>query len=134
MADSVQHTAGEIEAVRRADGESRSLAASLPRLVLEARRIANNVIHVNNGKVTMYPGTYDYFLHKKSLEDNEEAALFRSEEVIESHTHGFEAAAPKPAEKKASELTDLGWFEVQIAEEARIGDAESRGETASRPG
>lgn len=38
------------------------------------------------------------------------------------------------AEKKASELTDLGWFEVQIAEEARIGEAESRGETASRTG
>jgi hypothetical protein len=38
------------------------------------------------------------------------------------------------AEKKASELTDLGWFEVHIAEEVRIGDAELRGETASRPG
>jgi uncharacterized protein (DUF58 family) len=44
------HTAGEIEAVRRADGESRSLAASLPRLVLEARRIANNVIHGLHGR------------------------------------------------------------------------------------
>jgi ATP-binding cassette subfamily F protein 3 len=66
------------------------------------KQIANNVIHVNNGKVTMYPGTYDYFLHKKSLEDSEEAALFRSEEVIESHAHGFEAEKPKPADKKPS--------------------------------
>ncbi len=40
----------EIEAVRRADGESRSLAASLPRLVLEARRIAANVIHGLHGR------------------------------------------------------------------------------------
>jgi uncharacterized protein (DUF58 family) len=40
----------EILAVRRADGESRSLAASLPRLVLEARRIANNVIHGLHGR------------------------------------------------------------------------------------
>lgn len=42
--------ASEIEAVRRADGESRTLAASLPRLVLEARRIAANVIHGLHGR------------------------------------------------------------------------------------
>ncbi len=40
----------EIAAVRRADGESRSLAASLPRLVLEARRIAANVVHGLHGR------------------------------------------------------------------------------------
>jgi uncharacterized protein (DUF58 family) len=40
----------EIVAIRRADGESRSLAASLPRLVLEARRIAANVIHGLHGR------------------------------------------------------------------------------------
>ena len=39
MAEPVKHEK-EILAVRRADGESRSLAASLPRLVLEACRIA----------------------------------------------------------------------------------------------
>ena len=32
------------------------------------------------------------------------------------------------AEKKACELTDLGWFEVQIAEEARMEEARVRGE------
>ena len=42
--------ASEIAAVRRADGESRTLAASLPRLVLEARRIAANVIHGLHGR------------------------------------------------------------------------------------
>ena len=41
---------GEITAIRRADGESRTLAASLPRLVLEARRIAANVIHGLHGR------------------------------------------------------------------------------------
>ena len=40
----------EIVAIRRADGESRTLAASLPRLVLEARRIAANVIHGLHGR------------------------------------------------------------------------------------
>jgi uncharacterized protein (DUF58 family) len=40
----------ETVAIRRADGESRTLAASLPRLVLEARRIAANVIHGLHGR------------------------------------------------------------------------------------
>jgi uncharacterized protein (DUF58 family) len=50
MAADDKHTAREIIAVRRADGESRTLAASLPRLVLEARRIAANVIHGLHGR------------------------------------------------------------------------------------
>jgi uncharacterized protein (DUF58 family) len=50
MAAQNKHLNEEIVAVRRADGESRSLAASLPRLVLEARRIANNVIHGLHGR------------------------------------------------------------------------------------
>jgi hypothetical protein len=36
------------------------------------------------------------------------------------------------AEKKARELTDLGWFEVQIEEEAQIEGSESSKEVASR--
>jgi len=50
MAAATEHNEQEILAVRRADGESRSLAASLPRLVLEARRIAANVIHGLHGR------------------------------------------------------------------------------------
>ena len=50
MAAETKHASQEIAAVRRADGESRSLAASLPRLVLEARRIAANVIHGLHGR------------------------------------------------------------------------------------
>src|SRR5436189_2864702 len=50
MAAETRHLSGEITAIRRADGESRMLAASLPRLVLEARRIANNVIHGLHGR------------------------------------------------------------------------------------
>jgi uncharacterized protein (DUF58 family) len=50
MAASNKNEAQEILAVRRADGESRTLAASLPRLVLEARRIAANVIHGLHGR------------------------------------------------------------------------------------
>jgi uncharacterized protein (DUF58 family) len=50
MAAETRHFNKEILAVRRADGESRSLAASLPRLVLEARRIAANVIHGLHGR------------------------------------------------------------------------------------
>lgn len=50
MADARKPAMQDIEAVRRADGESRSLAAALPRLVLEARRIAANVIHGLHGR------------------------------------------------------------------------------------
>jgi uncharacterized protein (DUF58 family) len=50
MAAPNSHQAKEIIAIRRADGESRTLAASLPRLVLEARRIAANVIHGLHGR------------------------------------------------------------------------------------
>jgi uncharacterized protein (DUF58 family) len=50
MAAENGHTAKEIIAIRRADGESRTLAASLPRLVLEARRIAANVFHGLHGR------------------------------------------------------------------------------------
>lgn len=50
MVAAADHVRQEIEAVRRADGESRTLAASLPRLVLEARRIAANVIHGLHGR------------------------------------------------------------------------------------
>lgn len=44
------HAEQETIALRRADGESRTLAASLPRLMLEARRIAANVIHGVHGR------------------------------------------------------------------------------------
>ena len=50
MAVAGKHEAREIAAIRRADGESRTLAASLPRLVLEARRIAANLIHGLHGR------------------------------------------------------------------------------------
>jgi hypothetical protein len=36
------------------------------------------------------------------------------------------------AVKKARKLTDLGWFDVQIEEEAQIGGSESSKEVASR--
>jgi len=48
------------------------------------RALANHVIHVNRGRVTRYPGNYDYFLHRKAQEEGEEAALFRAEEEIEA--------------------------------------------------
>jgi ATP-binding cassette subfamily F protein 3 len=51
------------------------------------RQLASHILHVNQGKVTLYPGDYDYFLHKKAQEEGEEAELFRSEERIEATHH-----------------------------------------------
>ena len=56
MATAAPQASPEAIAVRRADGESRTLAASLPRLVLEARRVAANVIHGLHGRRRAGPG------------------------------------------------------------------------------
>ncbi|BEV46585.1 DUF58 domain-containing protein [Afipia carboxidovorans] len=50
MAAALKPALTEIEAIRRADGESRTLAAAMPHLVLEARRIASTVIHGLHGR------------------------------------------------------------------------------------
>ncbi len=46
----------EIQATERASGEARSLAESMPRLILEARRIAATVIHGLHGRKRAGPG------------------------------------------------------------------------------
>src|ERR1700761_6417641 len=40
----------ETEAARRATGDARSLSATMPRLILEARRVASTVIHGLHGR------------------------------------------------------------------------------------
>src|SRR5947209_8526071 len=46
----------EIKATQRASGEGRSLAQTMPRLILEARRIAATVIHGLHGRKRAGPG------------------------------------------------------------------------------
>jgi ATP-binding cassette subfamily F protein 3 len=58
------------------------------------RQLADHIIHVSSGKVTWYPGDYDYFLHKKSQEEGEEGELFRSEERIEARHHRESPSSP----------------------------------------
>jgi uncharacterized protein (DUF58 family) len=72
MAASNRNEAQEILAIRRADGESRTLAASLPRLVLEARRIAANVIHGLHGR--RRAGTGENFWQYRRFVSGEPAA------------------------------------------------------------
>jgi uncharacterized protein (DUF58 family) len=50
MAEGAKATQQEIESTRRATGQARSLAASLPRLILEARRVAATIIHGLHGR------------------------------------------------------------------------------------
>jgi ATP-binding cassette subfamily F protein 3 len=69
------------------------------------RQLADHIIHVLNGKVTWYPGDYDYFLHKKAQEEGEEGELFRSEERIEAaHRHEPPAVAADPVQASASSI------------------------------
>ena len=49
MADA-EHRAAETESTRKATGEARSLSATMPRLILEARRVAATVIHGLHGR------------------------------------------------------------------------------------
>ena len=72
MAAPSKNEALEITAIRRADGESRTLAASLPRLVLEARRIAANVIHGLHGR--RRAGTGENFWQYRRFVSGEPAA------------------------------------------------------------
>ena len=46
----------EIKATQHASGEARTLAESMPRLILEARRIAATVIHGLHGRKRAGPG------------------------------------------------------------------------------
>src|SRR5689334_21820577 len=71
MAEPIKHEK-EIAAVRRADGESRSLAASLPRLILEARRVAASVIHGLHGR--RCAGTGENFWQYRRFVSGEPAA------------------------------------------------------------
>lgn len=83
-----------IEALKRFEGTLCFISHD----VYFIRQLANHIIHVNRGRVTWYPGDYDYFLHKKALEEGEEAELFRSEERIEAaHRPTVPVAKPVPA-------------------------------------
>src|SRR4030088_1441124 len=48
--------ATEAEAARKATGSARTLAATMPRLILEARRVAATVIHGLHGRRRAGPG------------------------------------------------------------------------------
>src|SRR4051812_32544903 len=50
------HRAIEAEATQRATGAGRSLSATMPRLILEARRVAASVIHGLHGRRRAGPG------------------------------------------------------------------------------
>src|SRR5437660_2987033 len=53
---SAQRTYPDAAAAARASGEGRTLAASMPRLILEARRVAATVIHGLHGRRRAGPG------------------------------------------------------------------------------
>jgi ATP-binding cassette subfamily F protein 3 len=110
-----------IEALRRFEGTICFISHD----VYFIRNIANSVIHVNDGKITWYPGAYDDFMHKKSLEEGEEAELFRAEERIEaSHKN----SSPSKEEKQSSKenLGESGNKSGRKSKEQKRREAEER--------
>ena len=71
MADA-EHRAAETESTRRATGEARSLSATMPRLILEARRVAATVIHGLHGR--RRAGTGENFWQFRRFVSGEPAA------------------------------------------------------------
>src|SRR5947199_10399503 len=56
MAESANARDQELRSTRRATGEAHSLAVAIPRLILEARRLAATVIHGVHGRRRAGPG------------------------------------------------------------------------------
>jgi ATP-binding cassette subfamily F protein 3 len=113
-----------IEALKRFEGTICIISHD----VYFLRQLANNIIHVNRGKVTWYPGDYDYFLHRKAQEDSEEGALFRSEEKVEASHHHFSpkpsvASTPAEASAKAGEPKQASGYKTK---EQKRREAEER--------
>jgi uncharacterized protein (DUF58 family) len=73
MAFEPRRNTSEHEAVNRAAGEARSLAAKIPRLILEARRIAATVIHGLHGR--RRAGTGENFWQFRRFVSGEPARL-----------------------------------------------------------
>ncbi|HMK79636.1 MAG TPA: DUF58 domain-containing protein [Xanthobacteraceae bacterium] len=71
MADD-SHRAAEAEATHRATGAARSLSATMPRLILEARRVAATVIHGLHGR--RRAGTGENFWQFRRFVSGEPAA------------------------------------------------------------
>src|SRR6187431_913234 len=71
MAAEPDHRTFEADATRRATGAGRSLSATMPRLILEARRVAATVIHGLHGR--RRAGTGENFWQFRRFVSGEEA-------------------------------------------------------------
>src|SRR6187397_3155622 len=72
MAAEQDHRTFEAEATRKATGAGRSLSATMPRLILEARRVAATVIHGLHGR--RRAGTGENFWQFRRFGSGEPAA------------------------------------------------------------
>src|SRR6266852_3016310 len=72
MAEAARGGEHEVESTRRATGEARSLADAMPRLILEARRVAATVIHGLHGR--RRAGTGENFWQFRRFMSGEPAA------------------------------------------------------------
>lgn len=64
------------------------------------RAIARSVVHVQAGRLKLYPGDYQYFLDKTSAQSERQALVSGDPELAKNDTGTGQAAAPAPQKQK----------------------------------
>jgi len=63
------------------------------------KRIANIVIEVENGILKVYPGDYDYYVHKKNIDEKNNRAVFEDKRINEKKTQLAKQVPVAPKKK-----------------------------------
>ena len=139
MAAEIRHK--EITAIRRADGESRTLAASLPRLVLEARRIAANVIHGLHGRRRAGAGE-SFWQYRRFVSGEPSQNVDREQEWEAAHTvwlwpdrspsMAFASKGARDSKLERGLIVTFALAELLVAGGERVGIPGLMNPTASR--
>jgi ATP-binding cassette subfamily F protein 3 len=102
--------------------------------------LADHVVHIDKGQITMYPGNYEYFKHRQAQwhEENPQAVAVPVVDKKEKHIHPAKAAkkAAKEKSKLEARLAELAHELEQLAHQmgdpAVYSDYKKMGEIGER--